>query len=148
MAISEALLADLRDAARAALARCYAPYSGFMVIAAVETPQGIFGGANVEVANYSLTKHAEEAAIMSAVAADAPLANRGWLRTLYVCGGAPCGGCRQFIWEFGSERTEIVVDKPFGTVHWSGPITELLPLPFGPDDLRNYMRTPIPPEGL
>jgi cytidine deaminase len=148
MAMSEKLLADLRGTARSALDRCYVPYSGFMVIAAVKTPQGTFGGANVEVANYSLTKHAEEAAIMNAIAAGAPLDARGWLQSLYVCGGAPCGSCRQFIWEFATANSEIVVDRPYGTVAWSGPITELLPLSFGPDDLRRYRRKPRPPDGL
>jgi cytidine deaminase len=61
----------------------------------------MYSGSNVEAANYSLTKHAEEAAILAAIAAEDDL-GRGWLRALYVAGLAPCGSCRQFATEFAT----------------------------------------------
>lgn len=143
------LLGRLRISAKLALDRCYAPYSGFMVVAAVETADGeVFGGANVEVANYSLTKHAEEAATMAAIAAGAPLARGQWLRTIYVLGGAPCGSCRQFLWEFATPNAVVVLDKEYGQVQSLSYLRQLLPEAFGPEDLKASRRKGTPPKGL
>lgn len=142
------LLSRLRASAKEALSRCYPRYSGFMVVAAVETIAGeVFSGANVEVVNFSLTKHAEEAAVMSAIAAGAPLDGGPWLRTAYVVGAAPCGSCRQFLWEFATPDAVVVVDEPFGRVKWTGRLRDMLPLPFNPDELKD-MRPGTPPKGL
>jgi cytidine deaminase len=144
-----ATLSRLRESARAALSRAYPRYSGFVVLAAIETNTGeVFGGANVEVANYSLTKHAEEAAVMSAIAAGAPMDAGPWLRTVYVVGGAPCGSCRQFLWEFALPDARVIVDGPFGTVRRECALAELLPEPFGPADLGVDLRPGKPPAGL
>ena len=44
---------DLFDAAKAAMAKAYAPYSKFPVGAAIRTEDGrVFAGANIEVASY------------------------------------------------------------------------------------------------
>jgi cytidine deaminase len=119
-----------------------------MVVAAVETTAGkVHGGANVEVVNYSLTKHAEEAAVMAAIAAGAPLEGGPWLRTIYVVGAAPCGSCRQFLWEFAIPDAVVVVDDPYGHVKWTRYLRDMLPLPFNPDVLTD-MRPGKRPEGL
>jgi cytidine deaminase len=119
-----------------------------MVVAAVETIAGkVFGGANVEIVNYSLTKHAEEAAVMAAIAAGAPLDGGPWLRTVYVVGAAPCGSCRQFLWEFAIPNAVVVVDKPFGRRKWIGHLADMLPLPFSPRELKDR-RPGTPPKGL
>src|SRR5947199_82818 len=58
----------LRNAADAARVMSYAPYTGAVVLAAVRTTRGAYhAGCNVEVANISLSKHAEESAIMAAL---------------------------------------------------------------------------------
>jgi hypothetical protein len=45
----------LRGVAKESLTRSYPRYSGFVVVAAIERTDGeVFGGANVEVANYTL----------------------------------------------------------------------------------------------
>jgi cytidine deaminase len=146
--IDPTLLASLRASAKEALSRCYPRYSGFMVVSAVETTTGeVFGGANVEIVNYSLTKHAEEAAVMAAIAAGAPLDGGPWLRLVYVVGAAPCGSCRQFLWEFAIPDAVVVVDEPFGRVKWTGYLRDMLPRPFSPDELKD-LRPGTPPKGL
>jgi cytidine deaminase len=96
----------LRNSADEARRMHYAPYSEFLVLAAVESVDGkIYSGANVEIVNYSLTKHAEEVAILTAMRSGAS-SRRKWLKTLYVAGAAPCGSCRQFALEFA--RTDAI----------------------------------------
>ncbi|HEX3803207.1 MAG TPA: cytidine deaminase [Solirubrobacteraceae bacterium] len=142
-------LSKLRDAAKAALPRCYPRYSGFVVLAAVKTASGdIYGGANVEVANLSLTKHAEEAAVMAAITDGAPLDGGPWLEALYVIGGAPCGSCRQFLWEFATEDAVVVIDDTFGHVKSSLFLRDLLPEAFGPADMKTDLRPGTPPPGV
>ncbi len=125
--ISAAGRSKLLKAAQEAIKHAYAPYSNFRVGAAVLTEKGnIFSGGNVENASYGLTICAERAAIFAAVAAEgADMKIRG-LAVFTESGApcAPCGACRQVIWEFG----------PQAWVFFQGPdglretrITELLP---------------------
>jgi cytidine deaminase len=147
--LDRGLLQLLRESAKDARARSYPRYSGFIVVAAVETTDGkVFGGANVEVANYSLTKHAEETAVMAAIAAGAPLTGGPWLRTIYVLGGAPCGSCRQFLWEFAVDDAVVVIDEEYGRAKPVFYLRDLLPEPFGPADLNVDKRPGKPPKGL
>jgi len=88
----------------------YAPYSNFMVLASVETPQGMFGGTNIENVNYTLTKHAEEMAIVSAILGGAGPGG-AWIKTLYATSASPCGSCRQFTAEFGDPETVVLIDR-------------------------------------
>jgi cytidine deaminase len=101
--------AALLDAARAAAAHAYAPYSRFAVGAAVETSDGrTFVGANMENASYGLSMCAEAGALQAASTAGA----LGKVRRIAIVGGpikaparyrprptAPCGRCRQLIAE-------------------------------------------------
>ena len=100
----------LLSAAKAALARAYAPYSKFKVGAALLTENGaIFSGCNVENASYGLTTCAERTAIFSAVAAEGSKmrirAIAVWSRPEGPC--APCGACRQVIFEMGPDATVL-----------------------------------------
>jgi cytidine deaminase len=109
--IDRGRLERLRDCADEARGMHYAPYSKFLVLAAVETVDGrIYAGANVEAVNYSLTKHAEEVAILTAMRAGAS-PRRKWLKTLYVAGAAPCGSCRQFALEFARADAICVFER-------------------------------------
>jgi cytidine deaminase len=103
-------IAQLRAAAQYARRAHYAPYSNFMVLAAVDTSQGIFAGSNVENVNFTLTKHAEEVAVLAALLAGARR-RRAWLKVLYVTSAAPCGSCRQFVSEFGQPETVVLIDR-------------------------------------
>ena len=105
-------LQGLRDCADTARKRSYAKYSKFKVVAAVETCDGsLYAGANVEVGNYSLTKHAEEVAVLAAIGAGHGPAGK-WIKALYIAGGPPCGSCRQFVAEFAAPDA-ICVFEPF-----------------------------------
>ena len=91
----------LLQAALAAREKAYAPYSHFLVGAAVLAADGkIYTGCNVENASYGLTCCAERNAIFAAVGAG----NRQ-LQALCVVGDtaepiSPCGACRQVMAEF------------------------------------------------
>lgn len=116
----------LIDIALAARDTAYAPYSKFRVGAALLSVDGtIFTGCNVENASYGLCICAERTAICKAVSAGhqkftaiavaaAPLAS-------------PCGACRQFLVEFGTEIQVISVNaaNPAETKTWT--IGDLIP---------------------
>ncbi len=92
---------ELVQAALEARDRAFAPYSGFRVGAALRLSNGeICTGCNVENASYGLTICAERVAIFKAV-------SEGHLKFSELCVvadspelTAPCGACRQIIWEF------------------------------------------------
>lgn len=92
----------LRDAARAASANAYAPYSRFAVGAAVLAADGrLFAGCNVENASYGLTICAERNAVFQAVAAGARTLVTVAVYTPTPQPATPCGACRQVLAEFG-----------------------------------------------
>jgi len=96
----------LLRAARAATRKAYAPYSRFHVGAAILTARGtIFSGCNVENASYGMTNCAERTAIFSAVAAEGPglVVRAVAVHTNSDQPCAPCGACRQVIFEFGPQ---------------------------------------------
>jgi cytidine deaminase len=121
---------DLWKAATQVLSQAYAPYSRFRVGASVLTAHGqIYAGANVENASYGLSLCAERAAVAQAVAAEGPAMR---LIAVAVTGPkpgplAPCGACRQVIFEFGPEA--LVIFQGEGGL-LEVPITELLPQAF------------------
>ena len=98
----------LAQAARAARAHAYAPYSGYAVGAAVLTDdERVFAGCNVENASYGLSLCAERVAVFSAIAAGARR-----LVAAAVCtpdGGTPCGACRQVLLEFAKSPESFIV---------------------------------------
>ena len=113
-------------AARASLARAYAPYSHFQVAAAVVDEQGrVFTGVNVENLSYGLAVCAERVAIFSAIAAGA----RRITAVAVTSSGAdllsPCGACRQVIAEFAAADVPVHCDAPGGPRTWQ--VGELLP---------------------
>lgn len=118
-------LARLRQYADGARAVNYAPYSEFMVLAAVEAVDGkMYAGSNIEAVNYSLTKHAEEVAILAAIL-DGQGPERPWLKTVYVAGGKPCGSCRQLAIEFAAADAAWIIETVDRQILASGSLTEL-----------------------
>ena len=120
----------LREAARAAMSRAYAPYSKYPVGAAALVDDGrTISGCNVENASYGLTLCAE-CGLVSA------LHQSGGGRLLaFACVDGegkvliPCGRCRQLLYEFGGPA--LLLDTPAGIL----PLSDLLPQAFGPEYL-------------
>ena len=122
------------NAAREAAGKAYAPYSRFLVGAAILTRGGaVHAGCNVENASYGLSICAERNAATTMVSAG-PEDRR--IRSVAVFSPNaspcfPCGACRQFLREFGCE--EVVVEDASGLRRY--PFEEILPNSFGPEDL-------------
>ena len=122
-------------AAKAARERAYAPYSRFLVGAAIRAPSGaIYAGCNVENAAYPQGSCAEAGAIAAMA-----LAGERTIEEIVVVGDGedlctPCGGCRQRIREFVAADAPIHVAGPEG-VRKGFTLNELLPDSFGPSHL-------------
>lgn len=121
---------ELYDKAVEAMKNSYSPYSNYKVGAAVLTKSGkIFTGCNVENASYGATICGERTAIVKAV-------SEGYkdFEAIAICGSDegipafPCGICRQFIFEFGSDIKIIVQDENKEIKTYK--ISELLPKGF------------------
>jgi cytidine deaminase len=127
--------ADLLRAALAAQARAYAPYSKFLVGAAIRSESGaIYIGANVENAAYPVGTCAETGAIAAMIAG-----GDRRITEILVCGSGPalvtpCGACRQRLREFASSATPVHAAGPTG-IRASFTLGELLPMAFGPENL-------------
>jgi len=129
-------LQKLKAAAKTAAGRAYAPYSKFHVGAAVLTSSGkIYSGCNVENASYGLTNCAERTAIFNAIAAGEKKLRLECVvvYTPTKSATAPCGACRQVIYEFGPKARVISVCAGHEQIDVS--IDALLPGAFGPADL-------------
>lgn len=100
---------ELVQAAIEARSKAHAPYSHFLVGAALEDSAGrIHTGCNIENATYGLTLCAERVAMFKALSEGA----RKFRRIAVVADTAgltpPCGACRQILWEFAGD-TEIIL---------------------------------------
>jgi cytidine deaminase len=112
---------ELYDRAVAIAAHAYAPYSRFLVGAAALARDGrVFEGVNVENAAYPLGVCAEKSALTRAVTDGI---RPGELEAIAIT-ASPCGGCRQWLHEFGLDR--VVYARAGGEVVTSSP-AELLP---------------------
>ena len=119
--------------ALAARQRAYAPYSHYMVGAALLTVSGrIYEGANIENVAYPVSICAERVAVFKAVSEGEK--EFAAVAVVTVNGGSPCGSCRQVLAEFGLDTTVIIADKD-GRVVLETTVGELLPGAFRPDDL-------------
>ena len=125
----------LIELAISAREKAYAPYSNHPVGAALSTATGeVFSGCNVENAAYPEGVCAEGGAISAMV-----LAGEKQITEIVIAGPGehlctPCGGCRQKIREFATEKTLVHIVTKAGKVS-SFLLTELLPESFGPESL-------------
>jgi len=107
--LSEQSLQELLEVAKEARLRSIAPFSNFLVGAAVRTAAGkVYIGCNVESASYGLTVCAERVALWKALSEG----ERDFTELAIVADTntltPPCGTCRQIIWEFAKNATIIL----------------------------------------
>lgn len=119
----------LAEMATRAMSGAYAPYSNFLVGAALEADDGrVFTGCNVENSSYPVGLCAERVALGHAVAEGA----RRFSRLVVASSGShpasPCGMCRQALAEFGVELEVRSVVADGSVAVWS--LAELLPADF------------------
>lgn len=124
-----------------ALPTAYTPYSHFHVAAALLCKDGtVYTGINIENAAYTPTVCAERSAFFRAV-------NEGKreFEAIVICGGmdgqvseycAPCGVCRQVMREFCDPAAFKIILAKSETEYKEFTLEELLPVSFGPDNLR------------
>jgi cytidine deaminase len=119
----------LVEAALAARANAFAPFSKFQVGAAVEDADGrIHTGCNIENATYGLTLCAERVAIFKAISEGVRKFRRIAVAADTDTLTPPCGACRQILWEFCGD-VEITLANPRGKLE-THRLGELLPKPF------------------
>ncbi len=99
-------------AAAKARKRAVAPYSKFLVGAALLTRRGeIITGANVESASYGLTCCAERVALFKALTEG----KKDFVAVAVVArakdGAMPCGACRQLLAEYAPQARVFVADS-------------------------------------
>jgi cytidine deaminase len=129
-----ALTNDLRrrliEAAMTARHKAYTPYSRYPVGAALLTASGqVFTGCNIEIASFGATVCGERTAAFKAVSEGEK--EFSVIAVVTSNGAAPCGICRQVLYEFDPEMIVIAADTN-GQITWEGPLADLLPQGFGP----------------
>ncbi|MDQ5845615.1 MAG: cytidine deaminase [Acidobacteriota bacterium] len=127
--MSEDGFQKLIETAKTARLQSVAPFSNFLVGAAVKTQAGkVYTGCNVESASYGLTVCAERVAIWKALSEG----EREFTELAIVADTEsltpPCGTCRQIIHEFCKNAT-IVLSNLRGETQTCS-IKELLPRAF------------------
>lgn len=121
--------------------KSYAPYSGFMVGAALLGKSGkIYLGCNIENAAFSPTNCAERTAFFNAVSE-----GEREFQSIAIVGGkadsepvelcAPCGVCRQVMMEFCDAKSFQVILGKGNLEYETYLLEELLPLGFSGNNL-------------
>ncbi len=139
--MTETKIKELINTALKARQNAYIPYSGFAVGAALLAKNGtVYTGCNIESASYSPTNCAERTALFSAVKE-----GEREFAAIAVVGGldkskdpedfaAPCGVCRQMLYEFNDGGMEVIIAKNENDYKLYK-LRELLPLAFAPSSL-------------
>ena len=133
--------AELILEAKKARERAYAPYSKYMVGAALLTRSGkIYHGCNIENAAYGPTNCAERTAFFKAI-----YDGEREFEKIAIVGGmqgmeaddtcAPCGVCRQVMMEFCNPDEFDIILEDNGVISVYK-LKELLPEGFGPFNLQ------------
>lgn len=127
---------ELIRQAFAAREKAYAPYSDFLVGAALRAADGrVFTGCNVENAAFTPTSCAERTALFKAVSEGVSTftdiavvgARRGEVNQQIT---SPCGVCRQALYEFGGPELNVIMARSEEDFIERS-MDELLPMGFG-----------------
>lgn len=121
--------------AKEAMQNAYVPYSHFKVGAALLAKDGtVFQGCNIENASYGATNCAERTAVFKAVSEG----YREFEKIAIVASSgdyaAPCGICRQVLFEFMPEGKVILDSEEKGRITYT--VRELLPFGFSGKDIK------------
>jgi cytidine deaminase len=113
---------ELIARAEAASAKAYAPYSNYLVGATALLKDGrLVDGVNVENAAYPLGVCAERTAISKAASEGV---RPGDIDAIGIT-ASPCGGCRQWLYEWRIER--VYFRRADGSIAEYAPADRLLP---------------------
>lgn len=124
----------IHEATQARL-QAYAPYSNFLVGAAVLTTSGkIFRGCNIENSSYGATVCAERVALFNAYIHEERRIEAIAIVTDTEQPSPPCGICRQVILELGGD-IQVILANLHGTIQIFR-ASELLPAAFTPEFLQ------------
>ena len=121
--------------------KAYAPYSKFLVGAALLTRSGkIYRGCNIENAAYTPSNCAERTAFFNAISEGErefkAIAIVAGPQDGELCFTSPCGVCRQVMMEFCDwEKFQIILGTN-AEMCQIYTLKELMPLGFGPDNLK------------
>ena len=125
----------LLEAALAARKHAHAPYSNFLVGAALEDDKGgVHTGCNIENATYGLTLCAERVAMFKGISEGARRFRRIAVAADTETLTPPCGACRQILWEFCGDIEVILVNLAGRTETCR--MRDLFPRPFDDSFLR------------
>ena len=125
---------ELIGLAKEAQRSAYAPYSKYLVGAALLTSSGkVYLGANVENAAYPDSICAERVAVFKAVTEGEH--NFQAIAVVTLDGGTPCGSCRQVLAEFAPQARVLIANEK-GELIRQGTVSDLLPGAFGPSNLK------------
>lgn len=140
--MTKAEIQKLIETATAQLKYAYTPYSNFKVGAALLAKNGkIYTGCNIENAAYTPTNCAERTAFFKAVSEGVRE-----FEAICVVGGPdgvleaytpPCGVCRQVMMEFCQPDTFQILLAKSPEDYRIYRLEELLPLGFGPGNLKS-----------
>jgi len=119
---------DLREVAAQARLRAYAPYSSFLVGAALRLKSGlIVSGCNVENISFGLTMCAERVCVGNAI----EQGEKGFEALAIVADTetpiVPCGACRQVLAEFAPDL--VITSWNLAGENQEFSLADLLPLP-------------------
>lgn len=134
--------AELILEAKKARERAYAPYSKYLVGAALLTKNGrVYHGCNIENAAYGPTNCAERTAFFKAI-----YEGEREFEKIAIVGGniesdandicAPCGVCRQVMMEFCNPESFKIVLTDGEDKILEFTLQELFPRGFGPENLK------------
>ncbi|MDE5824187.1 MAG: cytidine deaminase [Lachnospiraceae bacterium] len=118
----------------------YAPYSKYMVGAALLTTKGrVYKGCNIENAAYTPSNCAERTAFFKAVSEGErefeAIAIVGGYRGAPTSYAYPCGVCRQVMMEFCDSAKFRIITAISEEQYLEQTLAELLPNGFGPNNL-------------